>query len=107
MVHDQDAQGRPQIQTLYSTSFHDDKTGKEVLVPRVLFTDRQGNLITAADAKKLYGDSKPQGRVVSPHEAWQFYQRTGENLGSFDTPAQATAASIEYHNQNAQQYGGH
>ena len=103
VVHNADAQGRPQVQTLYSASFHDDRTGKEVLVPQVLFIDSKGNLITASQAKQLYAQTgmKPQGKVVDGNTAWQFYLKTGENLGSYDTPAQATAASIKFHEINA------
>jgi hypothetical protein len=91
-----------QISTLLSTSFHDDRTGKEVLVPRVLFVDQKGKYMTAAQAKTQYDATgvKPQGQVVDNQTAWRFYLQTGENLGTFNTPEEATKASLNFHEQN-------
>lgn len=108
VVHNIGEDGQPQIQTLYSTSFHDEDTGKEILVPRVVFTDLQGNPITAKAAKALYTKLgvPPKGKVLDARAALQFAKKTGENLGYYDTPDAATKASIDFHDQNAQQYGG-
>lgn len=85
-----DLDNRPQVRnpdgsisTVRSMSFGTEENGKhvEVLVPTVI-----GN------------------RVVSNEEAIQHYRQTGENLGKFDTPENATAYSQALHMEQAQQY---
>lgn len=65
--------------TVRSMSFGNDDG--EVLVP------------TAAD-----------GRILSDEEAIARYDRTGEHLGKFATPHQATRYADRLHQQQAQQY---
>lgn len=44
------------------------------------------------------------GRILSDDDAIAAYQRTGRNLGIFDTPEDATAYAETLHNQQAQMY---
>jgi hypothetical protein len=64
--------------TLYSGSFHDPVTGKEVLIPGV----RRG-----------------LDRPMTMDEAITHYRQTGEHLGKFDTPEQADAYAERIHNE--------
>ena len=45
------------------------------------------------------------GRVMGEPEAIETYRRTGQHLGIFDTPANATAYAQALHEQQAQEYG--
>ncbi len=45
------------------------------------------------------------GRILSDDDAIAAYQRTGRNLGVFDTPENATAYAESLHNQQADMYG--
>lgn len=69
------------ISTVRSMSFNED--GKEILIPTVV-----------------------GGKVVSTKDAIANYKKTGEHLGKFDTPDNATAYAISLHDQQAEQYGG-
>jgi len=68
------------ISTVRSMSFNED--GREILVPTV----------------------SPDGRIMSEDEAIDLYHKTGQNLGMFDTPDNATAYAQTLHNQQAQMY---
>lgn len=68
------------ISTVLSASFGTPQG--EVLVPRVV-----------------------DGRVVSEKEAFAHYQKTGEHLGIFDSPEDATSYAQSLHNEQAQEYG--
>jgi hypothetical protein len=68
------------ISTVRSMSFEED--GKEVLVPTV----------------------SPDGRIMSDDEAIALYQRTGQHLGKFDSPAQADAYAASLHESQARFY---
>jgi soluble lytic murein transglycosylase-like protein len=46
------------------------------------------------------------GRVVSEDAAVAHYRHTGEHLGIFRPPAEATAYAQSLHNDQAQEYGG-
>ncbi len=70
------------ISTVRSMSFNED--GKEVLIP------------TVAD---------DGSRILSTDEAIAQYRRTGQFLGKFNTPAQATAYAEQLHQAQARQYG--
>lgn len=48
----------------------------------------------------------PDGRILSPDEAIQLYRQTGQNLGVFGSPDDATAYAKALHNQQAQYYRG-
>tara|TARA_B100000497_G_scaffold125634_1_gene162506 strand:- start:774 stop:1079 length:306 start_codon:yes stop_codon:yes gene_type:complete len=65
--------------TVRSMSFNED--GKEVLVP------------TAAD-----------GKILSDQQAVDRYHTTGQHLGKFATPHQATRYGESLHQQQAKQY---
>jgi hypothetical protein len=65
------------ISTVRSMSFNDD-SGKEVLIPTVV-----GN------------------QVVSSQEAINHYYKTGEHLGIFNSPAEATTYAQQLHNDYA------
>ncbi|MBB5663262.1 hypothetical protein GGE68_001438 [Rhizobium leguminosarum] len=68
------------ISTVRSMSFNED--GKEILVPTV----------------------SPDGRILSDDDAINLYHQTGQNLGMFDTPDNATAYAQTLHNQQEQMY---
>jgi len=46
-------------------------------------------------------------RVLSPEEAIDQYRRTGQHLGVFATPEEATSYAERLHEQQAWQYGSH
>lgn len=60
------------VSTIKSMSFYDDQTGKEVLIPTIRVID-----------------GVPE--QMSEEEAINWYYGTGEHLGMFDTPEEATA----------------
>ncbi|NBR37738.1 MAG: hypothetical protein EBT80_10425 [Chitinophagales bacterium] len=68
------------ISTVYSMSFYDSKSNKEVLVPTII--KRQGQPVK-----------------LSEKEAIQRYYVTGKHLGRFDTPEQADIAARRIHRQ--------
>lgn len=68
------------ISTVRSMSFNED--GKEILVPTV----------------------SPDGRIMSDDEAIDRYRKTGENLGVFDSPDDATRYAESLHDQQDQMY---
>lgn len=69
------------ISTVNSMSFQEEKNGPEILIPTVV-----GN------------------RVVSPKEAIAHYHATGEHLGKFKTPDEATAYAQSLHEQQDKLY---
>src|SRR5437764_7495802 len=69
------------ISTVRSMSFNED--GREILIPTV-----------AADGS----------RTLSEREAIEQYRKSGQFLGKFDTPDNATAYGEKLHNSQAQQY---
>ena len=69
--------------TVYSMSFNVD--GKEVLVPTVRFG---------------------LDRIMSPQEALDWYKKTGEYLGIFNTPEEATEYAEKVHQGQMQKFGG-
>ena len=69
------------VSTVKSKSFNID--GKEVLLPTI----------------------SQDGRVMSDNEAIGNYLKTGQNLGIFNTIADANTAAQQIHNQQAQLYG--
>lgn len=83
-----DLAGRPvtanadgSISTVRSMSFEEE--GQEVLVPTVA----------------------PDGRLLSDQEAIDLYHQTGEHLGKFATPKQATSYAESLHSAQEQYYG--
>lgn len=68
------------VSTLRSMSIGVD--GREVLIPTV----------------------SPDGKLMTPQEAVERYRQTGEHLGIFDTPQNATAYARELSKQQAAQY---
>ena len=77
----------------YSTSFQD-QNGNEVLVPTVV----DGKFLTP-DGKKPPPGSPAEKEMFK--RAWQHYLRTGQNLGSFKTPADANAYAEKLHNRGS------
>jgi hypothetical protein len=69
------------ISTERSMSFYDEDSGKEVLIPTVV-----------------------NGRIVSDEEAINHYYETGEYLGKFDTPQQATKYAEMLHKRQEWYY---
>jgi len=65
--------------TVKSTSFEED--GREILIPTIV-----------------------NGRVLSGEDAWSHYKETGEHLGIFDTPINATAYSKALSNRQDRVY---
>lgn len=78
--------------TEYSVSFNQD--GKEVLVPTVV-----GGKFLTPDGKKPKEGSPEEKAMFKA--AWQHYLDTGENLGKFDSPANADAYAEQLHNRGA------
>ena len=77
IVHNRDGS----ISTVRSASFTDDN-GRNVLIPTVI-----------------------QGRGVVPvDQAIQYYKQTGQHLGMFDTPENATSYAESLHQQQADEY---
>lgn len=68
------------ISTVRSMSTNID--GQEVLIPTV----------------------HPQGRIMSQQEAIDHYLKTGEHLGKFSTPEEATAYAQQLHQQQEKLY---
>ncbi len=68
------------ISTVRSMSFNED--GKEILVPTV----------------------SPDGRILSDDEAVNLYHQTGQNLGVFKSPEDATSYAQTLHNQQDGMY---
>jgi hypothetical protein len=75
----------------YSTSFQDEK-GREVLVPTIV----NGKFLTSDGKKPKEGS--PEEKAMFKR-AWQYYLKTGENLGIFDSPEHADAAANLIHNR--------
>lgn len=71
------------VSTIKSMSFYDDQTGKEVLIPTIKVID-----------------GVPE--QMSKEEAINWYYGTGEHLGMFDTPEEATAMGERISNFKAQ-----
>lgn len=46
----------------------------------------------------------PDGRIMSNEEAIQLFRKSGQHLGMFDTPENATAYAESLHEAQAQQY---
>jgi hypothetical protein len=60
---------------------------------------------TTPDGKAVLVPSVIAGRgVVSPQEAYRYYQQTGQHLGVFDTPEAADAYAQALHEQQATEY---
>lgn len=70
------------ISTVRSMSFHDELSGKEVVVP------------TVAD----------DGSILTPEEAKQNYYNTGKYLAVFDTVKEAVAFAEDLHNKQDKIY---
>lgn len=68
------------ISTVRSMSFNED--GREILVPTV----------------------SPDGKLLDENQAIDLYHRTGQHLGMFDNPDDATAYAQTLHNQQEQMY---
>lgn len=71
------------ISTVRSMSFQDEKGGPEILIPTV----------------------SNEGTIMSDREAIDYYRKTGQFLGKFDNPDDATAYAESLHNEQAKQYG--
>lgn len=83
----------------YSTSFQDSKTGYEVLVPTIV----NGKFLTPDGKKPREGSAEEKAMFK---KAWDHYLQTGENLGKFDSPANADAYANALHNRGAPSSGG-
>jgi len=83
----------------YSTSFRDEKTGYEVLVPTVV----DGKFLTPDGKKPREGSAEEKAMF---RRAWDHYLKTGENLGKFDTPDNADAYAQVLHNRGEQGRNG-
>jgi hypothetical protein len=60
---------------------------------------------TNPDGSAVLVPSVIEGRgIVSPQEAFKYYQQTGQHLGIFDTPDNADAYAKSLHEQQAQEY---
>ena len=70
------------ISTIRSMSFQDPRDKKETLIPQVI---KQGG----------------QWKVVNERQAINHYRKTGEHLGKFDTPEEATSFGEMLHTMEA------
>jgi hypothetical protein len=77
--------------TEYSISNQDDQ-GHEVLIPTVV----NGKFLTPDGTKPAEGSP---AEAAMFHQAWSHYEKTGEHLGKFDTPANADAYAGVLHNR--------
>lgn len=60
---------------------------------------------TTPDGRAVLVPSVIAGRgIVSPQEAYKYYQQTGQHLGVFDTPENADAYAQMLHEQQASEY---
>ncbi len=60
---------------------------------------------TTPDGRAVLVPSVIAGRgIVSPQEAYRYYQQTGQHLGIFDTPDAADAYAQMLHEQQASEY---
>jgi hypothetical protein len=80
VVHNSDGS----ISTVRSMSFQDEEGGPEILIPTV----------------------SNEGTIMTEKEAINYYRKTGEFLGKFKTPEEATKYAEDLHNNQAQQYQG-
>jgi len=80
VVHNSDGS----ISTVRSMSFQDEENGPEILIPTV----------------------SNEGTIMTEKEAINYYRKTGEFLGKFKTPEEATKYAEDLHNNQAQQYQG-
>lgn len=71
--------------TVYSMSFNDEDTGKEILIPTV-----------------GYKNGRPA--ILNPKEAVNLYYATGKHLGKFDSVEQANKMAEIIHQQQAFYY---
>ncbi|ESZ56643.1 hypothetical protein [Mesorhizobium sp. L103C131B0] len=72
------------ISTVRSMSFADREGGPEILIPTV----------------------SPDGKILSNGEAIDLYHKTGQHLGIFDNPDNATRYAESLHESQAKFYGG-
>lgn len=56
------------------------------------------------DGEVLIPTVSPDGKILSNDDAIALYRRTGQNLGIFDTPDNATAYAQLLHQQQADEY---
>lgn len=80
VVHNEDGS----ISTVRSMSFQEEEGGPEILIPTV----------------------SNEGVVMSDKDAIDYYFKTGEFLGKFKTPEEATQYAEDLHNNQAKQYQG-
>lgn len=89
------------------------KPGNIDLFARPVVKNPDGTISTVRSMSVNFGNGEvliptvsPDGQLLSTQDAIRLFRQTGQHLGIFSTPAQATQYAESLHRQQAKQYGG-